>query len=300
MKGIKNQTTSFDYEIILVDSGSVDNTRNIAKKYDVKIICIPPDDFSFGYSLNKGIEVSDGDYCVLISAHCFPVDEHWLENMIKPFKNDRIAIVYGKQRGSEINKYSENRIFKILFPDGSTDMQDLPFCNNANTAIRKELWHHYKYNEDITGLEDIDWAKFIISKEYKLYYNSDASVIHVHDETYLQIFWRYEREAIAMKTIFPEESFSFYEFLKCSYMNISSDLFNALKERVFIRKFFSIIAWRFIQFWGTYRGYKHKNSISTNLKKKLYYPQKRTLRKTKEKEQLMAIKNLSRNNKKIF
>ncbi len=32
----------------------------------------------------------------------------------------------------------------------------------------------YRYNETLTGLEDIDWAKNIISQGYSIFYTSDA------------------------------------------------------------------------------------------------------------------------------
>ncbi|NIW46224.1 MAG: glycosyltransferase, partial [Gammaproteobacteria bacterium] len=54
LTGILQQTVT-DVEIILVDSGSTDATVAIASHYPVKIVHIRPQDFTFGYSLNRGI-----------------------------------------------------------------------------------------------------------------------------------------------------------------------------------------------------------------------------------------------------
>ena len=53
LQGILAQTVK-DVEIILVDSGSTDKTVEIAGEFPVKVIHINPEDFTFGYSLNRG------------------------------------------------------------------------------------------------------------------------------------------------------------------------------------------------------------------------------------------------------
>jgi GT2 family glycosyltransferase len=152
--------------------------------------------------------------------------------------------------------------------------QDSPFCNNANAAIRRSLFSKHKYNETLTGLEDIDWANRVMSDGYCLYYAADALVIHVHDETYVQIFRRYEREAIAMRAIFHLETFTLFDFIKLSTFNVLSDYISALKESFFLRNIASIPAMRFCQFLGTYRGYHLRKPISGDLRQKFYYPSK--------------------------
>ena len=43
-----------DVEIILVDSGSTDETVAMTKRYPVRVLSIKPEEFSFGRSLNIG------------------------------------------------------------------------------------------------------------------------------------------------------------------------------------------------------------------------------------------------------
>lgn len=271
-KELRKQKVSFGYETILVDSGSTDNTIRIASKYDAEIIKIPSEKFSFGYSLNKGIAASSAEYCVFISAHCYPANKFWLDSLIRPFDDQTIALVYGMQRGDHTSQFSERQIFAKWYPEDGKGKRNSPFCNNANAAIRKSLWRRFKYNEMLTGLEDIDWAKNAISKGYSIYYNSDAVVIHLHNESYSQIFRRYEREAIAMKTIYPQEVFTFFDFVKLSVLNTLSDFIHAIQGKVFVKNIFNIPAMRVSQFWGTYNGYKIRKPISRELRQKFYYP----------------------------
>jgi rhamnosyltransferase len=272
LRGIAGQEISFACETILVDSGSTDRTTEIAYNYGVRILHIEPAEFSFGRSLNRGIELANGDFCVFISAHCYPLNKHWLENLIRPFSDETIALVYGMQRGNEKTKYSEHQIFKRWFPQINSGKQDSPFCNNANAAIRRSLFLKYKFNETLTGLEDLDWAKKVISEGYYLYYAADAPVIHVHEETYLQVFRRYEREAVAMRAIFHLATFTIFDFIKLFMFNIFSDYISALRESFFLQNLAGIPAMRFCQFLGTYRGYHLRKPISGDLRQKFYYP----------------------------
>ncbi len=271
---IKRQKLSYDYEIIVVDSGSIDKTIMIAKQFDVKIINIKPEEFSFGYSLNKGIEQASGEICVFISAHCFPVNEKWLEELVTPLlKNKRIGLVYGKQRGGDMSKFSEKEIFKKWYPENIDGIQNHPFSNNANTAIRKNIWEECKYDETLTGLEDLDWAKKVLDKGFLIYYSSKAEVLHIHNETWKQIKNRYKREAMAFYKIFPEQKFGFFSFLKYFLLNTTMDFFHSLREgKLRIRE---IILYRYNQFKGTYDGAKHKDNVTKELKNIFYYPNKR-------------------------
>ena len=57
LKAIRSQTIT-NTEIILVDSESTDNTVALAAKYCDQIVRIKKTEFTFGYSLNKGIEIA--------------------------------------------------------------------------------------------------------------------------------------------------------------------------------------------------------------------------------------------------
>ena len=117
IEGIKRQTLYKDTEVILVDSGSTDDTVKIASQSGVKIVPIAPEEFSFGRALNKGCEVAQGTYLLFASAHVYPVYTDWIEKMLQPFKDEKIALVYGKQIGNEVTKYSESQLFKKWFPE---------------------------------------------------------------------------------------------------------------------------------------------------------------------------------------
>ena len=271
LSGLMQQTIG-DLEIVVVDSGSTDATVAIASRYPIKLVTIRPEDFSFGRSLNLGCQQATGEFIAIASAHVYPVYTDWLEQMVRPFENPNIALVYGKQRGNEITKYSEHQIFAHWFPDQSSSIQTHPFCNNANSVIRRSLWEQIPYDETLTGLEDLDWAKRVMALGHKIAYNADAEIIHVHEETPKRIYNRYRREAIALKQILPQERFGLTDFIRLFVGNTISDYFHAFHDGVLLQNLVDIPMFRFMQFWGTHQGYSNREPVTNHLRQTFYYP----------------------------
>lgn len=271
LSGLMQQTVR-DVEIIVVDSGSTDATVAIASRYPIKLVTIRPEDFSFGRSLNLGCRHATGEFLVMASAHVYPVYTDWLEQLLKPFDDPSIGLTYGKQRGNSVTQYSEHQIFATWFGEESVTYQSHPFCNNANAAVRRALWEQLPYDETLTGLEDLDWAKRAMKLGHRIAYSADAEIIHVHDEPAHRVFNRYRREAIALKHIFPQEHFNLWDFVRLFTSNTVSDYYHALHDGALRKNLISIPVFRFMQFWGTYRGFSRRGALTSQLKQTFYYP----------------------------
>ena len=87
LEGIRQQTIK-DVEIILVDSGSTDGTVAIAESFGARIVHIPSAEFTFGRSLNLGIQAATREWVVIASAHVYPVYPDWLESLLRPFEDE--------------------------------------------------------------------------------------------------------------------------------------------------------------------------------------------------------------------
>jgi len=274
LEGIQHQTAN-DVEVILVDSGSSDSTVSIAESFGAKTVHVPPQEFTFGRSLNLGIQAALNEFIVIASAHVYPVYPDWLASLLHPFEDDSVALTYGKQRAPESAKFSEQQIFHQWYPDISKPRQETAFCNNANTAIRRSLWEKHPYDETLTGLEDLAWAKWAKEQGYGIAYMAEAEIIHVHNETPRAVFNRYRREAMAFKRIYPESHFSVYDFLRLTTMNILSDLRHAAHEGVLWKTIASIFWFRFMQFYGTRMGYRESGLLTPQLRETFYYARER-------------------------
>lgn len=272
LAGISEQDYS-NKEVIVVDSGSTDATLSIVGQYPCQVVHIKPEDFSFGYALNIGCETATGDILLFASAHVYPLYKDWISLMVQPFlSNESVDLVYGRQEGDERTRFSEHMIFKKWFPEQSTAVQDHPFCNNANCAIRKTAWLERKYDETLTGLEDLAWAKAALESGKIIAYQAEASIVHVHEEKWSSVFNRYRREAIALRLIMKHETFNFLTFLQLLTKNIWTDWRAAMQQGIWLKHFGSIIRFRYNQFWGTYVGYKQSYLLDNKVRERFYYP----------------------------
>ena len=256
-----------NYEIIIVDSESTDKTLEIAQEFPVNIIKIESRDFTFGYALNIGCKASRGKYLVFASAHVVPINNKWLSSLVAPFKDERVAMVYGRHIGNDQSKFSEKRDLQRIF--GNTPFQSkvfLSYANNANAAIRKELWEEKQFDEYLFGLEDIDWAKYMLEKGYIIHYEPKAAIYHIHTEKWHQVFNRYRREAIAAFRIglkHPPQSRTGFVWL---IRNFFGDLFSSFPNFSFAR-LEEIMRFRYYQWKGTRQGWFHDRDVDLNREK---------------------------------
>jgi rhamnosyltransferase len=270
-------------EIVIVDSGSNDRTLDIAEKYGCRITHIKKADFTFGRSLNVGCDFSNGKYLVFVSGHCIPVDDQWIDKLIAPLSSKLVAYSYGKQIGRDTTKFSERKLFDKYFPDEEKIPQVGFFCNNANSALRKDVWSNYPFDEKLTGLEDMYLAQKIIANGEKVGYVPSASVYHIHNESWAQVKNRYEREAIALQKIMPELHFGKIDFIKCFTVGVLKDLRDAYSERKLFSEFASILRFRFSQYQGVFLGNHIHRKLSHEMKMKYFYPRITNMEVTNEK-----------------
>jgi glycosyltransferase involved in cell wall biosynthesis len=271
LTGLLKQTVR-PHQIIVVDSGSTDATLAIASRFPVEIHSIEPDSFSFGRSLNIGCQAAGGDLIAIVSAHVYPVYDTWLEELTAPFADLEVALAYGRQEGDERTQYSERQIMAHWFPAQSEPRQTHAFCNNANAAIRRATWALQPYDEDLTGLEDVEWAKRAIEAGHFISYVATAPVVHAHDESWGQVVNRYRREAIAHRRIYHEQRMSAFEAIRLTFGNILSDYYHAIREGAFLPNVASIPSFRIAQFLGSYRGFGQLGAAPTMLRRRFYYP----------------------------
>ena len=269
----EQQTDSMEVEVIVVDSGSTDRTIEIATHHHAKLVHISREQFSFGRSLNIGCEAATGEFLVVISGHCIPVDEHWLLNLVRPLADGVAAYTYGRQVGNDDSRFSERQLFKKYFPEQSAIPQrEGFFVNNANSALLRSVWKRYRFDETLTGLEDMALGKQLIEDGLRIAYVANATVYHLHDETWQQVRRRYEREAIALQGIMPEVHMNLADFGRYYFSAVLLDAGVALQERRGVSTFMEILAFRFVQFWGSYRGNHEHRKLSRQMKEKYFYP----------------------------
>lgn len=262
-----------EVEIVVVDSGSTDDTVAIAKRHGCILCTIRKEEFSFGRSLNRGCAASSGDLLVFISGHCIPVGTDWLGILCQPLRDGRVSYAYGRQIGDDDSNYSERRIFAKYFADASAIPQEGFFCNNANSALRREVWEAHAFDEVLTGLEDMELAKRLVAGGLKIGYVAEAPVFHHHQETWPAVRRRFEREALALRTIMPEVHLSWYDVLRYVATSVLGDWRAAWTNGIRSTSAVAMMRYRWNQFVGSYKGNNQHRRLSQSAKERFYYPQ---------------------------
>jgi len=200
------QQTPWSYEIITIDSGSSDGTRDYLRSLQaVRLLEIAPKDFGHGKTRNLGIEAADAEFIAFLTHDAQPTDEHWLANLVAAAEQDsRIAGVFGRHIAyptaspftkNDLHQHFEGFLRHPLIVYRNLDAaryeadlgwrQLLHFYSDNNSLIRKSVWTKFPY-PDVEFAEDQIWARSIIEAGYWKAYAPHAAVYHSHDYNFLE------------------------------------------------------------------------------------------------------------------
>lgn len=220
------QVIEFELEVIVIDSGSSDETLDICSAYPVKLITIPPGSFHHSKTRNLAIDCAKGDVCVLTVQDATPFDSRWLANLVRPLITDKeVAGVFGQQL-SRPETSPLSRCCKLLWYqewDGhwkkackrklahSAEWESLPIeeqkrysrFDNVNSCLRKSVWQRIPF-PDVRYGEDIAWAKTVLCSGYGISWEPEAQVYHSHDRSLAYLFKRSYVDAKTFAQLFGE------------------------------------------------------------------------------------------------
>ncbi|MCB1967572.1 MAG: glycosyl transferase family 2, partial [Candidatus Accumulibacter sp.] len=209
---------------------------------------------------------------VITSGHCVPNDEHWLQKLCQPIVAGEADYTYGCQLGGPDSHFSECRIFAKYYPDQSRIPQEGFFCNNANSALLRSAWETYLFDEELTGLEDMELAQRLVRGGGKVAYVADATVLHYHNEGWWQVRRRFEREAIALQKIMPQVHIGPLDTLRYILASVRKDWLCAWRTNSWRAKLLEIVLYRTNQYIGSYKGNHQHRKLSHAEKDKYFYP----------------------------
>jgi glycosyltransferase involved in cell wall biosynthesis len=178
------QRGGFDLDVLVVDSGSSDDTIAIARAHGARILEIDSTDFDYSKSLNIGFENVRGDVLVSLSAHAIPTDEHWLEVMVAALADERVAGVSARQVPWPGAPWQEVHRLGHQFPEDrrayAAGDEEIVF-SNAASAIRRSVWREEPFA--LPASEDLEWAQRVVRAGWAVVYEPAATVLHSHHES---------------------------------------------------------------------------------------------------------------------
>jgi rhamnosyltransferase len=291
------QKTNFYYELIIIDSGSTDNTIEEIKKLSIsnlRLVEIKPDDFGHGKTRNYGVSLSQAKYCALLTHDATPVNEHWLSEAVSLAESDDdIAGVFGRHIAYENANYFTKRELRLHFDgfigneivkldDGlryqneTGYKQFLHFFSDNNALIRRSVWQKIPY-PDVDFAEDQLWAKSIIEAGYKKAYADNAIVFHSHDYNLIERLQRSFDESNAFYRLFGYDIMpNIITMIKVWIGITRTELIDAIKSKQEEVSFFSLArqpVYNFMKYFGMYLGV-HNKLISKRILSRLSYDKK--------------------------
>lgn len=167
-------------EVVVVDNESTDDTREILRRFDCRVVTVSEADFTHGGSINQGIEASQGDLVAILSGHCIPAHDKWLWRLALNFHEPQVAGAYGRQEPlPDTSDFDKRDLWTTFGQDRRVQVQD-DFFHNANSMVRRSVWAQVPFNETLAGVEDRDWARRVLDLGHSVVYEPAASVYHYH------------------------------------------------------------------------------------------------------------------------
>lgn len=169
-----------DFEVVLVDNKSSDNTRRIFESEFPEGKVVELESYTPGKGLNVGIAAGSAPFAVILSAHCVPVDDGWLESFMELMEDGQVGAAYGRQLPLPSSHPLDKRDLLNTFGVERRIQKADTFFHNANSVIRRDLWERFPFDEDTPHIEDRLWAEHIIEAGKWIAYEPKAAVYHHH------------------------------------------------------------------------------------------------------------------------
>ena len=207
---IFRQKTDLEYEVICVDSGSVDGTLDIIRKYpQVKLHEIPPEWFGHGITRNLAASLGTGEFIYFLTQDALPASEDMLDQMIKAIRRDEKCVLgfgihYPYPGCNLLDERDLTNHFKGFGFDNTyywiKDWERyereegyrhlLSFSSDNNACVRRSVFEKYPYT-DVEFAEDQVWTKQMMELGYHKVFCPYAGVYHSHNYPLKQYFKRY-------------------------------------------------------------------------------------------------------------
>lgn len=190
-----------ELELLVCDSGSVDETVAVARNHGARVIEITRAEFSHGGTRNLLMAESRGSHVAFLTQDAVPDGERWLAAMLDAFSlGDDVALAFGPYRprpdASPIVARELHDWFERLSPSGEPRVDRLTaaetalpprelfgprsYFTDANGCVARAAWERVPFRE-IAYAEDHALAIDMLRAGYAKAYMPRAAVIHSHE-----------------------------------------------------------------------------------------------------------------------
>ena len=186
-----------ELELLVIDSGSRDGSRELARAAHARVHEIAPEDFGHGRTRNLAAELTSGDAICFLTQDAVPA-EGWLAAHLEALALDeRVGVSYGPHLPwpdtSPMIARELEQFFGSMSPDGEPVLQragDQAFLSNVNACYRRACWERVRF-EDLDYAEDQAFGRAMLDAGWTKAYHPRAAVFHAHDYGPVEFARRY-------------------------------------------------------------------------------------------------------------
>lgn len=197
LRKLRLQKAVREVEIVVVDSGSTDNTVLWARQAGCKVVCILPAEFSHSYARNRGADEANGDYLLFMVQDAYPIGDYWLHGMLHYLWDhaDQNVVAascaeYSRSDSDMMYDAMVNTHYRFLGclaydrigehqGDDHMALRSQGQLSDVSCLIARERFMQYRYRGDYA--EDLDLGIRLIKDGYRVAMLASVKVIHSHN-----------------------------------------------------------------------------------------------------------------------
>lgn len=247
------QAQTVPTEIIVVDSGSSDETLAIARESVDRVIEIPAKHFSFGHALNVGAAVARAPVHIALSSHAMPPDDRWIERSLSKYDRPDVAGTSGAPTPPDSPASLLTTFYQTL-----PDALRYPWWGFSNTGSswRADVWARFPFDEQLSACEDKEWGFRVLAAGWTIAIDSTLLVSDAHRrrDGLRQLYRRTRREFAAISSFAFIPPFTICDFLREWLTEIPAHApYRGWRRRL---NYF-----RFVELLGKYQGLKANGAL---------------------------------------
>jgi rhamnosyltransferase len=201
LEGIESQRAGDELEMLVVDSGSTDGSRELARSMGAQVIEVDSSGFLHGATRNRAAREARGELLVFTTQDAYAAGPQWLERLCAPLRTEEdVAGVYGRQLPHADATPPERFFLDFLYGptprvqravDPAALSLRTTLFSNVNSALRRSFWEQFPFADDLFFAEDQDWSRRVLLAGHTIRYEPDAAVHHSHRYTVTTAFKRF-------------------------------------------------------------------------------------------------------------
>ena len=207
-----------NYELIVIDDKSTDNSAGIARGFPCRIISLETNRGA-GASRNIGAREAKNDILLFIDSDIV-IKEDSISKIIYQFSGkDSAAGVVGVY--SIYNRFpnflSQYKHMIACYREKICEDINQESCKTAFFALKKEIFDKYRFDESFSraSIEDIEFGRELISSGYSFIQDKSNTVEHVKRFTAVTFLKnQYNRSKDLIKAYLDKKAYKFYHSRK--------------------------------------------------------------------------------------